>query len=113
LIDPTVAVFNNFKGALAEQYVLQEFKASGKELKIFYWAKDSGAELDFLVQYNGWIIPVEVKSAENRQSKSLKTYIKYYLPKAAIRTSLVEYGFKDSLYSIPLYLIGEFDKIIG
>jgi predicted AAA+ superfamily ATPase len=112
LVDDKFAVFNNFKGALAEQYVLQELEALGKDLKIFYWSKASGAEIDFLVQYNGHIIPIEVKSDENRQAKSLKIYIKDYKPKYAIRASLAGYGKQDFFYSIPLYLIGQLKDII-
>jgi predicted AAA+ superfamily ATPase len=71
-------LFNEFKGALTEQFVLQELKAGGQK-QLFYWANDSGsAEIDFIFEKENVLIPLEVKASENLQSKSLKTYADKY-----------------------------------
>ncbi|MDR2395751.1 MAG: ATP-binding protein [Endomicrobium sp.] len=115
LAEPDPAVFNQFKGALTEQFVLQELKSCPFDSRIFYWANDKSkgtAEVDFLFQYNGTIIPLEVKAERNLQAKSLQTYIKYFAPKYAIRTSLGHYGKHGGIWDIPLYLIKNFASII-
>ncbi|GHU61984.1 ATPase [Spirochaetia bacterium] len=121
LADPDPEVFNRFRGALTEQYVIQELKAAESSMgalespQVFYWANDRKkgiAEVDFVIQYNGEIIPIEAKAAVNLKAKSLKTYMDYYRPPAAIRTSLSRYGRNESLYDIPLYLIGQFGRVL-
>ena len=114
LTNPNHEVFNHFKGALTEQYVLQELKAATNE-NVFYWMNDRKkgvAEVDFLLQYEGNIIPVEAKASINLKAKSLKTYIDYYEPAVALRTSLARLGINKNLYDIPLYLLGDFREII-
>ena len=114
LTNPDPEVFNHFKGALTEQYVLQELKAATKE-NIFYWINDRKkgvAEVDFLLQHEGNIIPIEAKASINLRAKSLKAYINYYEPPVALRTSLTRLGRNGNLYDIPLYLLGEFQNII-
>ncbi|GHV01721.1 ATPase [Campylobacterota bacterium] len=109
-------LFGQFKGALTEQFVFQELKSLVLDSKIYYWANDKSkgtAEVDFLIQFNGEIIPIEVKAERNLQAKSLQAYIKYYQPKTAIRSSLGHYGKHDTIWDIPLYLIAEFGEIIG
>jgi hypothetical protein len=71
------------------------------------------AEVDFLLQYEGGIIPIEVKAERNLQAKSLQTYINYYNPEVAIRTSLGQYGEHRPIIDIPLYLIECFPDIIN
>jgi predicted AAA+ superfamily ATPase len=100
-------IVDDMNGALAEQFVLQELKAADIS-PIFYWGREnSTAEIDFLTQGNGEIIPIEVKSAKHTKSQSLKVYMQEYKPKRAIRTSLKNYGVVDNLYSVPLYMISE------
>ncbi|MCJ7617576.1 MAG: ATP-binding protein, partial [Desulfobacterales bacterium] len=74
------AIFEEFKGALTEQFVLQQLKTiSG--LVTYYWsAERSTAEIDFLIQYSGRVIPLEVKAEENLKAKSLKTFCEKYNP---------------------------------
>jgi len=97
------SLFEEFKGALAEQYVLQQFK-SLKQLPIYYWtAERATAEVDFLIQYQHRIIPVEVKAAENLKAKSLKVYHQKFNPEISIRTSLADYRKEDWLINLPLY----------
>jgi predicted AAA+ superfamily ATPase len=114
LAEPNAELFSHFKGALTEQYVLQELKTFKDGRFIFYWANDKGkAEVDFLMQHEGEIIPIEAKASVNLQAKSLKAYIDYYAPKMAVRTSLARYGRNKNLYDIPLYLIGQLQQICG
>jgi predicted AAA+ superfamily ATPase len=105
-------VFEEFKGALTEQYVLQQLVASRK-VTPFYWSADKGmAEVDFVFQNGEYIIPLEVKSAENLQAKSLKSYYQKYDPQIAVRTSMSDYRKEDWLVNVPLYAIGELMEII-
>lgn len=114
LTNPNPEVFNHFKGALTEQFVLQELKAITNG-NVFYWMNDRKkgvAEVDFLLQYEGDIIPIEAKASINLKAKSLKAYIDYYDPTVALRTSLAPLSKHENLYDIPLYLLGEFREIV-
>lgn len=104
-------LFNDYNGAITEQYVLQEFKTIG-DLPIFYWASNR-AELDFLIQYQNNIIPVEVKATINLQAKSLKSFRQKYEPKISIRSSLADYEENTGLFNIPLYDIENIKEIIN
>lgn len=103
-------LFNDYNGAVTEQYVLQEFKTLG-DLPVFYWASNR-AELDFLIQYKNNIIPVEAKATVNLQAKSLKSFRQKYEPKISIRTSLADYEENNGLFNIPLYDIENVKEII-
>lgn len=103
-------LFNDYNGAVTEQYVLQEFKTLGN-LPVFYWASNR-AELDFLIQYKNNIIPVEAKATINLQAKSLKSFRQKYEPKISIRTSLADYEENTGLFNIPLYDIENLNGII-
>lgn len=104
------SLFEEFKGALTEQYVLQQLK-SIDQLPIYYWsAENATAEIDFLVQYQNRIIPIEVKAAENLKAKSLKTYHQKFNPEISIRTSLSDYRKEDWLVKLPLYACWTFVK---
>lgn len=106
-------IFQEFKGSLTEQYVLQQLKTL-EDLPVYYWTNDSGsAELDFITQINNLIIPIEVKAATNLRAKSLKTYCEKYNPQSAIRTSTADYKINDELHDIPLYLIEVLKEIIS
>ncbi len=107
LIDGNI-VFQEFKGAMTEQYVLQQLKAC-KELPIYYWSTEkSTAEIDFLVQFAENIIPIEVKAEENLQAKSLKSFQQQYKPSVSIRTSMSDYRIDNWLRNVPLYAIGNY-----
>ncbi|MGC9344125.1 MAG: DUF4143 domain-containing protein, partial [Bacteroidales bacterium] len=98
-------IFEEFKGALAEQYVLQQLKTI-EEMVIYYWSSEkSSGEIDFILQYKGDIYPVEVKAEENLQAKSLKSFYQKYPNTKAIRTSMSDYRKEDWLTNIPLYSI--------
>ena len=97
------SLFEEFKGALTEQYVLQQLK-SIDQLPIYYWsAEKATAEIDFLIQYQNRIIPIEVKASENLKAKSLKAYHQKFNPEISIRTSLSDYREEDWLVNLPLY----------
>ncbi len=99
-------LFEEFKGALTEQYVLQQLVVN-PENDLFYWSSENGtAEIDFLVQNEEKIIPVEVKAEENLQAKSLKLFCEKYHPDYAVRTSMSDYRKQDWMVNIPLYLVG-------
>lgn len=98
-------IFEEFKGAIAEQYVLQQFKTI-KDLPVFYWSNDtSRAEIDFVIQIKSDVVPVEVKAERNLQAKSLKVYMEKFKPNYAIRTSMADYKKTNSLIDIPMYAI--------
>ncbi|MCD4670553.1 MAG: ATP-binding protein [Actinomycetia bacterium] len=107
-------IFNEFKGALTEQYVLQQLKCE-KNLPVFYWSADAGtSEVDFIIQMQEMIIPIEVKASENLRAKSLKVYRDKYHPEISIRNSMSDYRKEDWLVNLPLYglpaLGGVFDR---
>lgn len=98
-------IFEEFKGAIAEQYVLQQFKTI-KDLPVFYWSNEtSRAEIDFVIQIKSDVVPVEVKAERNLQAKSLKVYMEKFKPNYAIRTSMADYKKTNSLIDIPMYVI--------
>lgn len=106
-------VFQEFKGSLTEQYVLCQIKEC-TNLDTFYWSSDTGtAEIDFITQIDGNNVPIEVKANENLQSKSLKSFVQKYNTKINIRTSMSSYRKEDWLINIPLYSIGNIEKIIA
>ena len=100
--------FEEFKGALTEQYVAQEL-ALMREMEAFYWtAERAEAEVDFVVQRGTEILPIEVKAAENLQAKSLKSYRDKYSPARCYRFSLSPWREESWLSNIPLYSISRF-----
>lgn len=103
-------IFEEFKGAIAEQYVLQQFKTI-KDLPVFYWSNEtSRAEIDFVIQIKSDVVPVEVKAERNLQAKSLKVYMEKFKPNYAIRTSMADYKKTNSLIDIPIYAIEIFKE---
>lgn len=106
-------IFEEFKGAITEQYVLQQMLCT-KNFDVFYWsAERSNAEVDFLIQNKGEVIPVEVKAEENLQAKSLKVFCLKYSPATAIRTSMSDFRKENWLINVPLYAINELQNILS
>jgi len=97
-------IFEEFKGSLTEQYVLQEMVANG--IMPFYWSSEGKAEVDFVFKHESDIFPLEVKAEENLQSKSLKVYREKFNPQISLRTSMKDYRKESWLVNIPLYAIG-------
>lgn len=99
-------LFEEFKGALTEQYVMQQLIVN-PENDLFYWSSDKGtAEVDFILQNEEGVIPIEVKAEENLQAKSLRVFCDKYHPDIAVRTSMSDYREQEWMVNIPLYLIG-------
>jgi predicted AAA+ superfamily ATPase len=104
-------IFEEFKGALTEQYIQQQLRAE-TGIEPCYWSNErSKAEVDFVFQYRSDVIPLEVKAAENLQAKSLKSYCAKYSPKIAIRTSMSDYRQEETLVNLPLYAISQIAKV--
>ena len=103
-------IFQEFRGALMENYVAQILVRQGYSL--FYWTSAGQAELDFLLQYHDEIYPVEVKSGTSSKKKSLLTYIEKYHPKFAIRTSLMNLKRNGHILNCPLYLIATLSNLL-
>lgn len=106
-------LFKEFKGALTEQYVMQQL-VTDEELRIYYYTNDRGScEIDFLVDNGEKIIPVEVKAEINLQAKSLRTYRDKYSPDISVRTSMADYRLETGLFNLPLYAVGEIKAIVS
>ena len=98
-------IFTEFKGALTEQYVLQQLISEAGIVPYYYSAQNSRGEIDFLVQGRTSVIPIEVKAEENLRAKSLRAFCDKYNPDYAVRTSMSDYREQDWMTNIPLYNI--------
>ncbi|MCD8074970.1 MAG: ATP-binding protein [Lachnospiraceae bacterium] len=92
---------NDFKGGMAENYVNVQLTING--YNTYYWESERGAEIDFIIQRDGQLIPIEVKSADNTRAKSLRLYMENYKPAYAIKLSAKNFGFEDGKKTVPLY----------
>lgn len=90
-------------GPLTEHYVANELRAKGYDS--YYWESDGKAELDFMIQKDADIIPIEVKTSTHVKARSLDLFIKTYNPKYAIRISERNFGFENNIKSVPLYAV--------
>jgi len=105
-------IFTEYKGSLTEQYVLGELK-SNYNIPINYWSNDAGqAEVDFIIQCENKVIPIEVKAEENLQAKSLKVLVEKYKTECNVRTAMIDYKKENWLINIPLYCIENIEKMI-
>lgn len=96
-------LFTEFKGALAEQYVMQELSAQNFDY-IGYWTNErSTAEVDFVIQHKGEVVPIEVKSGENLRSRSFTQFCRTYEPKIAFKASTLPYHGGMDIVNVPLY----------
>ena len=100
-------IFCEFKGSMTEQFVAQELKSYNMDL-YYYSAENSRGEVDFIVQRNGHIVPIEVKAEENLQAKSLKALVTKYNLNDAIRSSMSNYKQQDWVTNVPLYILAEY-----
>lgn len=106
-------LFSDFKGRLTENFVLQQLNALGMD-PVCYWYNSGGAaEVDFLIQFEDLVVPIEVKSGLSLNAKSLKTYRAKYKPELAVRLSLQNLRFDDGLLNVPLYLVGELPRLLA
>ncbi len=98
-------LFTEFKGALTEQYVMQQL-AVNQDLGVYYYTNDRNTcEVDFIVDNGDNIIPLEVKAEINLKAKSLKTYREKFTPEISIRSSMADYSEEIGLINLPLYAI--------
>ena len=105
-------LFKEFKGALSEQYVLQQLKPQ-KRFSVFYWTNDRNtSEIDFLISNGQSIVPLEVKAEVNLQSKSLRAYNDKFSPSLSVRTAMTDYKKEGWLLNLPLYAIGTLSQLI-
>lgn len=103
-------LFKEFKGALTEQYVLQQL-ITLKDIDTYYWTNDRGnAEIDFLIDTGEKVVPIEVKAETNLKAKSLKSYFEKFNPTISVRTAMLDYKREDWLINIPLWGIEEIEN---
>lgn len=98
-------IFTEFKGALTEQYVLQQMVSDNGLKPYYYSAENARTEVDFVIQREDRIIPIEVKAEENLRSRSLRTFCEKFKPGIAIRTSMSDYREQDWMTNVPLYML--------
>jgi predicted AAA+ superfamily ATPase len=99
----TIDEDNTYLGAMTENYVAQCLAA--KNYKLYYWTSEGKAEVDFVLQAGGKVIPVEVKKGRHNRSKSLGVFAGKYKPDYAIRISKKNFGFENGIKSVPLYAV--------
>lgn len=96
-----VEELNDFKGGMTENYVQVQLSING--YRTYYWESERGAEIDFVIQREGELIPIEVKAADNTRAKSLKVYMDAYKPAYAIKLTAKNFAFEDGKKCVPLY----------
>ena len=94
---------NIYKGPITENYVVQTLASKG--LTLYYYKPSDSMEIDLLLDDNGSIVPIEIKSGRHKRSRSLVNYCEKYTPNKAIRLSENNFGETDNLISIPLYAV--------
>ena len=100
----TSALYTEFKGAMTENFILNELVKSVSE-QPYYWTSGNQAEVDFVIQKDAEIIPIEVKSEKNIKARSLAEYRKKYAPRYAVVTSMKPDVGGTAVLNIPLYMI--------
>lgn len=100
-------IFEEFKGALTEQYVCQELQLQKSLQTNYYWTSNSKAEVDFLLSDGLDVFPLECKAGKVINAKSLKSYRERYSPRLTLRTSLMPYERNEEAKTInmPLYAL--------
>lgn len=109
-VDPAQILINNqifseYKGGMTEEYVLQEMKSRNISPIYYHKTDDSRLELDFVIQYNGKLLPIEVKAEGNVRANSLMSLLKANPDLQAVRLSMLPYKQQEQLFCVPLYVI--------
>ena len=99
------SLFVEFKGALTEQYVLQQIISDTEYSPYYYGTESATFEQDFLIQKGMDAVPIEVKAETNVRSQSLKAFYDKFHPATSIRLSLLNYKEQDWMVNIPLYAV--------
>lgn len=112
-LDPAVmltgtGIFEEFKGALTEQYALQQIVAADGDVPMYWSPEKPTAEVDFAIERPAGIVPIEVKAERNLRAKSLQSYIGRFAPALAVRSSLARHGEDGAITDVPLYAIGAY-----
>ena len=94
---------NIYKGAITENYVIQQLKAAG--IRMYYYKPSPSMEIDLILDLAEQIIPVEIESGRHKRSTSLQNYRNKYYPAFAVRISALNFGWQDDLFSVPLYAV--------
>ena len=113
IVTNPIANYTEFKGAMAENAVLQSLMPLLDDQKPYYWTSTGKAEVEFVLQWGEDVIPVEVKAEDNISGNSLSVYTKKYLPKYRIRFSMLNLQFNSGLLSSPSPLAGWLDKLLN
>lgn len=104
-------LFIEFKGALTEQYVMQQL-ATMKNISTYYFTNErNSSEIDFVIDNGEQVIPIEVKAEINLKAKSLKMYKEKFNPVLSIRTSMTDYKNEGWLVNLPLYAVSNIEKL--
>ena len=98
-------IFVEFKGALSEQYVLQQIVSDTEHTPYYFGTESASFEQDFIIQKGRGIVPIEVKAGTNVRSQSLRAFVDKYHPDAAVRFSLLPYKVQEAIINIPLYAV--------
>lgn len=107
-----VDFYDQYKGALTEQYVLQEL-IGNEDIELHYWSPDTGhSELDFVIQAGNVVAPLEAKAERNLKAKSLKSFSERYNTKLRFRTSMSPFVASDYVIDIPLYAVAKVPEIM-
>lgn len=105
-------LFKEFKGALTEQYVMQQLTAESNLNTYYYTNERNSCEIDFVVDNGEFVVPVEVKAEINLKAKSLKSYCEKYSPYIAIRTAMTDFKTEEKLVNLPLYAVGKLGAVV-
>jgi predicted AAA+ superfamily ATPase len=113
-LDPRVMLqkddlLREFKGTLTETYVAQELRI---KRDLYYWTSEGQAEVDFIIEYAGYVIPLEVKSGVSTKSKSLQVYRNKYEPPLVIKATGLNLKLDGKVLNVPLYLLSKLDQIL-
>lgn len=108
-----IANYTEFKGAMAENVVLQSIMPFLDDKKVYYWTSPGTAEVEFVIQWNDEIIPIEVKAEDNISGNSLAVYTKKYTPKHRMRFSMLNFQYNGGLLSSPAPLTSWLDKLMN
>lgn len=98
-------VFEEYKGAFTENYVLQQLKLLPRTFVYYYSNDNSTLEIDFVVQHDAYVIPIEVKAEENLRAKSLRQFVTDNPGLHGVRFSMSDYREQDWLTNVPLWAV--------
>jgi len=102
--------YKQFKGAVAENHVLNELISMGKHP--YYWRSKWEAEVDFISMFGTSMVPIEIKSETNTKSKSLTVYRGLYHPRHSVKVSMNNVGGNDGVIAIPLWMVWRLDRLM-